>query len=103
MNCSGFPAPPVSKRAATAGASGQPASGRSTEKPPSVFLEQFGDSSVNYAIDVWIDDANDSRGRNSDLHEATWWALKDNGITIAYPQLDVHLDPPQLDATTKPE
>jgi small-conductance mechanosensitive channel len=76
---------------------------RSTAKNPSVFLEQFGDSNVNYAIAVWIDDANDSRGRNSDLHEATWWALKDNGITIAYPQLDVHLDPPQLKATAKPE
>ena len=26
----------------------------------------------------------------STLNEAVWWALKDAGITIAYPQLDVH-------------
>jgi hypothetical protein len=43
---------------------------RSTAKNPNVFLEQFGDSGVNFAIDVWIDDANESRSRKSDLHEA---------------------------------
>jgi small-conductance mechanosensitive channel len=72
---------------------------RSTEKPPTIFLEQFGDSSINYAIDVWIDDANDSRSRKSDLHEAVWWALKDNNITIAFPQLDVHFDQATVSAT----
>ena len=35
------------------------------------------------------------RGRQllSDLNEAIWWALKQADITIAFPQLDVHLDP----------
>jgi hypothetical protein len=32
-----------------------------------------------------------------------WSALQGQEITIAYPQLDVHLDPPQLKATVKPE
>ena len=65
---------------------------RSKKRPPSLYLDEFGDSSVNYSVDVWIDDANDSRGRKSEMHEAIWWALKDKGITIAYPQMDVHLD-----------
>jgi small-conductance mechanosensitive channel len=43
---------------------------------------------------VWIDDANESRNRTSDLHEAVWWALKEQSITIAYPQLDLHLGRP---------
>ncbi len=71
---------------------------RSGAKNPTVYLREFGDSSVNYDIDVWIDDANDSRGRKSDLHEAVWRALKDSGITIAFPQLDVHLDGKLADA-----
>jgi small-conductance mechanosensitive channel len=65
---------------------------RSQSHPPKVYLSEFGDSSVNYNIGVWIDNANESRGRKSDLHEAIWWALKDADITIAYPQMNVHLD-----------
>ena len=65
---------------------------RSQAKNPVVYLAEFGDSSVNYAVDVWIDDANDSRDRRSDLHEAIWWALKEKDITIAFRQIDVHLD-----------
>ena len=56
------------------------------------FLAEFGDSSINYMVDVWTDDANGSRHRRSDLHEAIWWALKEKSITISFPQLDVHLD-----------
>jgi small-conductance mechanosensitive channel len=74
---------------------------RSQAMRPDVLLEDFGSSSVNYAVEVWIDDANDSRRRNSDLHETVWWALKDKGITIAYPQLDVHLDQNVVDAVAK--
>lgn len=71
---------------------------RSKAKEPILFLDEFGDSSVNYSVDVWVDDANDSRGRKSDLHEAVWWALKDKNITIAYPQVDLHLDQNVIDA-----
>jgi small-conductance mechanosensitive channel len=60
--------------------------------PPKVYLSEFGDSCVNYSVDVWIDNANESRGRKSDLHEALWWALKDAGIKLAYRQMDVHID-----------
>ena len=47
------------------------------------YLTDFGDSSVLYSVDVWIDDANDAKGHKSDLREAIWWALKENDITIA--------------------
>lgn len=71
---------------------------RSRAKDPILYLDEFGNSSINYSVNVWIDDANDSRGRKSDLNEAVWWALKENGITIAYPQLDMHLDNDVTDA-----
>jgi small-conductance mechanosensitive channel len=32
------------------------------------------------------------------LNEVVWWTFKDAGITIAFPQLDVHFDPPVEDA-----
>jgi potassium efflux system protein len=57
---------------------------RSQAKQPAVFLEEFGRFSVNYSIDVWIDDANDSHARFSDLCEAVWSVLKDKGIAIAH-------------------
>lgn len=66
----------------------------SSEIEPAVFLDEFGDSSINYSIAVWIDDVSNSRQRGSDLHEAIWQALKDNEIIVAFPQLDVHLDGP---------
>jgi small-conductance mechanosensitive channel len=33
--------------------------------------------------------------------EAVWWALKDKGITIAYTQMDLHLDKDVVDAMAK--
>lgn len=67
---------------------------RSTEKAPVVLLTDFGSSSVDWEVSVWIDQPWELRRRRSDLNEAIWWALKEAGITIAFPQLDVHFDPP---------
>jgi len=57
-----------------------------------VLMTGFGDSSVNFEVSVWIDDPWRSRRALSDLHEAVWWALKEEAIVIAFPQLDVHFD-----------
>jgi potassium efflux system protein len=65
---------------------------RSQAKPPKVYLEKFGDSRVEYVVNVWIDDAGDSLARRSDLHEVIWRALRKQGISIAFRQLDVHVD-----------
>ncbi len=67
---------------------------RSRAKRPVVLLTEFGDSSVNFEVSIWIDDPWTVRRAKSDLHEAIWWALKEAHITIAFPQLDVHFDDP---------
>ena len=71
---------------------------RSQEKNPVVFMKQFGESSVDFEVSVWFTDPWRRQQRNSDLHEAVWWALQEAGVTIAYPQLDVHLDPRRIGA-----
>lgn len=57
-----------------------------------VLMTEFGNSSVNFEVSVWINDPWRARRARSELHEAVWWALKDEGVVIAYPQLDVHFD-----------
>jgi small-conductance mechanosensitive channel len=71
---------------------------RAKEKQPIVLLTDFGNSSVDWEVSVWIDDPWSVRRRRSDLNEAIWWALKEMGIVIAFPQLDVHFDPPVVEA-----
>jgi small-conductance mechanosensitive channel len=34
----------------------------------------------------------------SGLNEAIWWSLKDAGIVIAFPQVDVHFDEPVVES-----
>ncbi|MBZ0112748.1 MAG: mechanosensitive ion channel [Thermoanaerobaculia bacterium] len=63
-------------------------------RQPVVYLSQFGDSSVVFEVSLWVQDPWTSRRAGSDLREAIWWAFKRASITIAYPQLDVHFDPP---------
>ena len=65
---------------------------REPTKEPRVQLVEFGASSVDWEVSLWIDDPWTLRARASALRLAVWWALKDAGITIAFPQLDVHLD-----------
>ena len=65
---------------------------------PVVLLADFGSSSVDFEVSVWIEDPWKSRWGRSHLREAIWWALADAGITIAFPQLDVHVDEPVIQA-----
>jgi len=67
---------------------------RSRQRDPAVLLSAFGTSSVDWEASVWIEDPWRSRTGRSRMREAIWWALKDAGVTIAYPQLDLHVDPP---------
>ena len=70
-------------------------------KAPQVILTDFGDNSVNWEVAIWMNDPWTSRPAESALHEAIWWAFKDKGIVIAFPQLDVHLDAPVTTALVK--
>jgi small-conductance mechanosensitive channel len=57
-----------------------------------VLLRSFGSSSVDWEVSVWIDDPWNALVVLSKLLESIWWSLKEAGITIAFPQLDLHLD-----------
>lgn len=70
---------------------------REAEPQPQVFLKEFGEHAVRFEIAVWMKDPWRSRQRLSELNEAIWWLLKEQGIVIAYPQLDVHFDRGALD------
>jgi len=65
---------------------------RSRAVKPRVFMSEFGDSAVVFEVSVWVTDPWRAPQHRSDLSEAIWFALKDAGITIAFPQMDVHLD-----------
>jgi potassium efflux system protein len=60
---------------------------------PMVLMTEFGAHSVNWEVGIWIDEPWERRAVVSELHEAVWWAFHEKGIVIAFPQLDVHLDP----------
>lgn len=70
---------------------------RIRDSDPVVLLTDFGSSSVDWEVSVWIDNPWIVRRRRSDLNEAIWFALQDAGIVIAFPQMDVHFDPPVMD------
>ena len=60
-------------------------------QPPRVNLVQFGSSGVDWEVSVWTDDPWRREILKSDLNEAVWFALKEAGVVIAYPQLDLHV------------
>jgi len=68
---------------------------------PRVLLQEFGNSSVNFGVYVNIDDPWLQRVYMSELRKAIWFAFKEANITIAFPQVDVHLDPPVTEAITR--
>lgn len=59
--------------------------------PPRVLLLAFTPSAVEYETSAWMHEPFNYRIAGSELREAIWWAFKRAGITIAFPQVDVHL------------
>lgn len=66
---------------------------RHRKREPVVFMIEFGDSSVIWDVSVWVVDPWRAALARSDLNKAVWWGLREAGITIAFPQVDVHFDP----------
>lgn len=66
---------------------------RMQEKEPVVLMTEFADSCVSFEVSIWINDPWRMRSLRSKLRQAIWWAFKDTDIVIAFPQMDVHLDP----------
>ncbi len=64
---------------------------RDTARDPTiVLLLEFGSSSIDFEVSVWTRDVWALRRGQSDLRKALWRALRNNGIAIPFPQLDVH-------------
>ncbi len=63
--------------------------------PPDCELRGFGDNGVDFAVEFWVEGIDDGRNKfTSDVLFLIWNALKDEGITIPYPQRVVELKTP---------
>lgn len=74
---------------------------------PQVQLEDFGDNALIFALFIWIDIRGNASGPliMSDLRFMIDSALAGAGISIAYPQRDIHLDtttPLQVEISRRP-
>jgi small-conductance mechanosensitive channel len=59
---------------------------------PAVRLMEFADSGIALELRVWMTDPEEGVGNvRSDINLAIWHGFKEAGITIPYPQRDVHL------------
>jgi small-conductance mechanosensitive channel len=75
---------------------------------PRVIFEDFGDSALVFALEFWIDFGKgaDSRQITSDLRFMTEKALAEAGISVPFPQRDLHLASPgplQVEVVSRPE
>ncbi|MFL6589659.1 MAG: mechanosensitive ion channel family protein [Chthoniobacterales bacterium] len=62
------------------------------DPPPSVFLKQFGESSIDFELVVWSKEMSHRPSRfKSDLNFAIEKQLREAGIEIPNPQRDIHI------------
>jgi small-conductance mechanosensitive channel len=74
---------------------------------PQVYLDEYGDSAVYFALTYWVDmtPENDSRRVKSDLLHMIDHVFAEGGIRMPYPQRDVHVDaatPLKVEIVTPP-
>jgi len=63
-----------------------------TDPAPSVFLDKFGESAINFELVVWSSEmSHRPRRYRSDLNFAIARKLREAGIEIPYPQRDLHI------------
>lgn len=79
----------------------QEISWRLPEFDPRIFMQEFGNNAVIWELSVWMSDPWRALIRRNQLNEAIWWAFKEKGIVIAFPQLDVHFDGPVVESLGK--
>jgi potassium efflux system protein len=72
--------------------------------PPAVYFEDFGDSALAFEVRFWIryDERTDRSLVRSEIRFRVNELFAENGIVIAFPQLDVHIDPPGSDRPSSP-
>ncbi len=61
------------------------------EPPPSVIFTGFGESSLNFSIRIYVGELSSRLSATHDLHMRLEKALRENNISIPYPQQDVHI------------
>ena len=60
--------------------------------PPDCELRGFGDNGIDFAVEFWVNGIDDGPNKyTSDVLFLVWNALRDNGITIPYPQRVVEI------------
>ena len=60
--------------------------------PPTVWLDAYGDSSVNFIIHCWISDPEEGVGNvRSDVLKRLWHLFAQNEVEIPFPQRDINL------------
>lgn len=60
--------------------------------PPTVWLDQYGDSSVNFVIHCWITDPEAGIGNvKSEVLKNLWDLFQQHGVEIPFPQRDINL------------
>lgn len=60
------------------------------DPPPTVAVSELGDSSVNFVVRPWVNSADYWNVRFDTIRDVKL-ALDKNGITIPFPQRDVHM------------
>lgn len=63
------------------------------EPSPQILFTGFGDSALLLSLRCFLADLEDRLKQVSDLNKEIYAAFNEAGIVIAFPQLDVHLDP----------
>lgn len=58
---------------------------------PAVFFQDFADSSLNFSVMGWLDDPWDRMAIQSRVRTAIDAKFRDHGVTIPFPQRDVHI------------
>ena len=64
-----------------------------------VFFNDFGESSLDFQVSVWTDNALKKKVIESEARYAIWEALKENNIVIPFPQRDIHIKGEKKEAT----
>lgn len=64
----------------------------SKDKPPGATLQSFGADGLDLQVSFWINDPEAGKGGvTSDVNRAIWKALKDNRISVPFPQREMRI------------
>ncbi|MCP9887618.1 mechanosensitive ion channel [Cyanobium sp. ATX 6A2] len=74
-----------------------------SEPPPRVFFSGFGDSALDFTLLVWIREPMRQYQITSDLNFRIEALLRERGITVPFPQRDLHLTGEALELRLSPE